>query len=464
MKIDMVMPKMGESITEGTILKWMKKEGDAVQQDEIILEISTDKVDSEIPAPNAGILKKILVPEGETVEVGAVIAEIETEGGDGAAESAPPAQESQAEEPAPAAAAEQPAAPALAPEPSGNATAAPAVAAMPAPAPVVAEPPRRQGKRFYSPVVRAIAAKEGISMQELEQIPGSGHGGRVKKVDLLQYIESRGRVAAPAPGAMPQPAAPAAAPAAPPAAERMPQMPPAAGVPAGGERVEVVPMDHMRQMIAEHMVRSVRTSPHVYSFSEADLTHLVKYREAVKDAFFKQEGFKLTYTPFFVWAAARALRDFPLVNSSVEGNNILLKKDINIGIAVALEQGLIVPVVKNADTLTLVGVARACNDLAERARSKKLMPDEVQSGTFSITNLGSFGSLIGTPIISQPQVAILGVGVIKKRVVVVNDAIAIRDIVYMSLGFDHRIIDGATGGMFLERVVKYLQEMEPEKI
>ncbi len=226
----------------------------------------------------------------------------------------------------------------------------------------------------------------------------------------------------------------------------------------------MIEMDHIRKAIAEHMVRSVHTSPHVYSFSEADVTHLVKYRERVKDEFYRREGFKLTYTPFFFYAAAKALKDFPLVNSSVDGDRILLKKDINIGMAVALEQGLIVPVVKNADTLTLVGIARAVNDLANRARNKKLLPDEVQGGTFTITNLGSFGSLIGTPIINQPQVAIMGVGAIKKRVVVVNDAIAIRDMVFLSLGFDHRIIDGALGGMFLERVVKYLQELDPEKI
>ncbi len=454
MKVDMIMPKMGESITEGTILRWLKKEGDRVERDEVILEISTDKVDSEIPSPTSGVLKKILAQEGDTVEVGSVIAEIETEeagveGGNGKDETAPAAvaePEPAAPEPEP-----QPAAPAAPPPPAPEQP-EPAPAAAPAVEAPAAAPPGE--KRFYSPLVRSIAAKEGVSEEELARIPGTGMGGRVTKHDILQYIENRKKApAAPPPPPRPEPAPAAARPAAPPVAPA-----------AAGDRVEIIEMDHMRKAIAEHMVKSVHTSPHVYSFSEADVTHLVKYRERVKDEFYRREGFKLTYTPFFMIAAAKALKDFPLVNSSVDGDRIILKKDINIGMAVALDQGLIVPVVKNADTLTLVGMARVVNDLARRAREKKLLPDEVQDGTFTITNLGSFGSLIGTPIISQPQVAILGVGIIKKRVVVVNDAIAIRDMVYLSLGFDHRIIDGALGGMFLERVVKYLQEMDPETL
>ena len=456
MKIDMTMPKMGESITEGTILKWLKKEGDRVERDEVILEISTDKVDSEIPSPASGVLKKILAPEGETVQVGSVIAEIETEveEGNGKDEKAAAAVTETAEAEPVAAPTPQPAA-----EPVQEHKAAPSAgkAAEPPPPTPQAEPSTEETRRFYSPLVRSIAAKEGISLEELKRIPGTGRGGRVTKNDILRYIEEKKR----APQVAPEPAKIEPAPAEAPAVQPRP----APAAPAGlGERVEVVPMDHMRKMIAEHMVKSVHTSPHVYSFSEADVSHLVAYRNRVKDEFLRREGFKLTFTPFFMYAAAKALKDFPMVNASVDGDRILLKKDINIGMAVALDQGLIVPVVKNADTLTLVGMARAVNDLAERARNKKLLPDEVQDGTFTITNLGSFGSLIGTPIISQPQVAILGVGVIKKRVVVVNDAIAIRDMVYLSLGFDHRIIDGALGGMFLERVVKYLQEMEPDKI
>ncbi len=454
MKVDMIMPKMGESITEGTILRWLKKEGDRVERDEVILEISTDKVDSEIPSPTSGVLKKILAQEGDTVEVGSVIAEIETEeagveGGNGKDETSPTA----AAEPTPAAPEPepQPAAPTAPPPAPGQPEPAPA-AAPAVEAPAAAPAPE---KRFYSPLVRSIAAKEGVSEEELARIPGTGMGGRVTKHDILQYIENRKKAPAapPPPPPRPEPAPAAARPAAPPVAPAV-----------AGDRVEIIEMDHMRKAIAEHMVKSVHTSPHVYSFSEADVTHLVKYRERVKDEFYRREGFKLTYTPFFMIAAAKALKDFPLVNSSVDGDRIILKKDINIGMAVALDQGLIVPVVKNADTLTLVGMARVVNDLALRAREKKLLPDEVQDGTFTITNLGSFGSLIGTPIISQPQVAILGVGIIKKRVVVVNDAIAIRDMVYLSLGFDHRIIDGALGGMFLERVVKYLQDMDPETL
>jgi len=428
MKIDMVMPQMGESITEGTILKWLKKEGDPIQRDETVLEISTDKVDTEIPAPASGVLLKILAREDETVQVGSVIAEIETEAATAAAEPAPI--------PGPAAVPEE----AKKPEPE---TAAPAKAPG--------------EKRFYSPLVRSIAAKEGISESELARVPATGKNNRVTKKDILAYLEQKKR------GEMP-----AAAPA--PAVEPVREMPAAAAVPAPlapagtGERVQAVEMDRMRKSIAEHMVRSKQTSPHVYSMSEADVTHLVRYREVVKEAFKRQEGFNLTYTPFFLWALARALRDFPVLNASVEGDRILYKKDINIGMAVALDNGLIVPVIKNADTLTLLGMARAGNDLGQRARSKKLLPQEVQDGTFTLTNLGSFGSLMGTPIISQPQVGILAVGVIKKRVVVVNDAIAIRDMVYLTLGFDHRIIDGAIGGRFLERIVQYLQEMQPDKI
>jgi 2-oxoglutarate dehydrogenase E2 component (dihydrolipoamide succinyltransferase) len=446
MAIDMVMPKMGESITEGTILQWLKKEGDKVERDEVVLEISTDKVDSEIPSPVSGVLTKILFPEGETVEVGQKIAEIatEAEAGNGTPPSLDGTPPEQKEAP-------------VAAEPVAEA--APAAKPEPAPIPAAAEAPpqpvaSRDGKRFYSPLVRSIAAKEGIPVQELQSLPGSGREGRVNKNDILAYVELR--KAAPAPAQMP---APAVTP-----TDRMPQMPLAATPGKGPQAGEIIEMDNMRKSIAAHMVRSVQTSPHVYSITEADVSHLVRYREAVKDVFLQKEGFKLTYTPFLIHAAAKALRDFPMVNSSVDGTKIILKKEINIGTAVAIPSGLIVPVVKNADMLNLLGIARTLDDLANRARAKKLLPDEVQAGTFTITNMGSFGNLTGLPIINQPQVAILGVGVIKKRVVVVDNAIAIRDMVYLSLGYDHRIIDGALGGSFLERIVTYLQEMDPEQI
>ncbi|MFQ5632326.1 MAG: dihydrolipoamide acetyltransferase family protein [bacterium] len=446
MAIDMVMPKMGESITEGTILQWLKKEGDKVERDEVVLEISTDKVDSEIPSPASGVLSKILIPEGETVEVGKKIAVIATEAEAGNGKPASMDGVPAAPKEAPVAA---PPAPAPAPETAVQFESAAAVEAPPQP--VVA----RDGKRFYSPLVRSIAAKEGVSMQELQSLPGSGREGRVNKNDILAYVESRKAAPAPMPTA-PTPAVPAA--------DRMPQMQVAATPGMGPQPGEIIEMDNMRKSIAAHMVQSVQTSPHVYSLTEADVSHLVRYREAVKDVFLQKEGFKLTYTPFLIHAVAKALRDFPMVNSSVDGTKIILKKDINIGTAVAIPSGLIVPVVKNADMLNLLGIARTLDDLANRARAKKLLPDEVQAGTFTITNMGSFGNLSGLPIINQPQVAILGVGVIKKRVVVVDNAMAVRDMVYLSLGYDHRIIDGALGGSFLERIVKYLQEMDPEQV
>jgi len=437
----MVMPQMGESIAEGTILKWLKKVGDKIERDETILEISTDKVDSEIPAPATGVLAKILVEEGKTVAVGTPIAVIETEavaaaGDNGKAE--------QAAAPAPAASA-----PAMAveePQP---------VAAAPAGGEVV-----RVGTRFYSPLVREIAKQENISMAELEAIPGSGEGGRVTKKDILAYVEQRkAKPAVPAPAVSPaKPAAPVAAPA--PAAPRPAPTPPPAVTPYDQDRVEVVPMDNMRRRIAEHMVMSKHTSPHVYSVSVCDMTRIVKYRERVKNEFEQREGTKLTYTPFFLEACVRAIKEFPLINASIDGTNIIMKKAINLGVAVALENGLIVPVIKNADALNLVGLARATNDLAYRARNKQLKPDEVQGGTFSITNMGSFGNLFGIPVINQPQVAILGIGAIRKTPVVVGEGIAIRDIVYLSLSYDHRLIDGAYGGQFLQRIVEHLEAFE----
>lgn len=437
-QIDMVMPQMGESIAEGTILKWLKSVGDKIERDETILEISTDKVDSEIPAPATGVIAKILVEEGKTVGVGTPIAVIET---DAAASGNGKAEKTEVQKPAEQAVAPAPAAPEAKPE---------------APAASGGEV-AREGKRFYSPLVREIAKQENISMAELEVVPGTGENGRVTKKDILAYVEQRqGKPAAPAkpaPASAPTPAATRPAPAAPAAPTVVYEQ----------DRVEILPMDNMRRRIAEHMVMSKQTSPHVYSVSMCDMTKIVNYRERVKNKFEENEGTKLTYTPFFIDAVVRAIKDFPLINSSIEGSNVLVKKFINIGIAVALENGLIVPVIKSADALNLVGLARATNDLANRARSKQLKPDEVQGGTFSITNMGSFGNLFGIPVINQPQVAILGIGAIRKTPVVIGEGIAIRDMVYLSLSYDHRIIDGAYGGQFLQRVVENLEAFESGK-
>jgi len=437
------MPKMGESIAEGTIIKWTKKEGDRIERDETILEISTDKVDSEIPSTAAGVLAKILVEEGKTVAVGTVIAQIETEGA-AAVAAAPTDGQMKSAVAAPV---------------EAKKVEAPVAAPMPAMA--EAEPVSRQGKRFYSPLVRTIAKQENLSMQELEALTGSGVEGRVTKNDIMAYLENRSlpkpAIGQPMTAPAPMPSV-AARPAAPP-------MPPPAVMPSMSvdeTRVEIMPMDHMRKRIAEHMVMSKQVSPHVYSVSECDMTSIVRYREAIKDEFEKREGTKLTFTPFFIDAVVRAIKDFPIINSSIDGDKVLIKKFVNIGIAVALPSGLIVPVIKNTDSYNLVGLARATNDIAHRARNKQLKPDEVQGGTFSITNMGSFGNLFGIPVINQPQVAILGIGAITKRPVVINDAIAIRDIVYLSLSYDHRIIDGAYGGQFLERVVQYLENFKPE--
>ena len=438
-KIDMAMPQMGESIAEGTILKWLKKVGDKIERDETILEISTDKVDSEIPAPVTGVITEILVEEGKTVNVGTPIARIDTEAnaaaGNGKAASAPAAV-------APA--------PKEEPKPAAPQVSAPTVVVAPAP-----QMAAQEDDRFYSPLVRAIAKEEKISNAELATIPGTGANGRVTKNDIMAYVKQR---TAPKPAAIPAaPALPAA-----PAVAAKPAAPLAAPptMVYDQDRVEIVPMDNMRRRIAEHMVMSKQTSPHVYSVSTCDMTKIVQYRERVKNEFEKREGTKLTYTPFFIDATVRALKDFPMINSSIDGGNVVFKKFINIGIAVALDNGLIVPVIKSADALNMVGLARATNDIAHRARNKQLKPDEVQGGTFSITNMGSFGNLFGIPVINQPQVAILGIGAIKKTPVVVGEGIAIRDIVYLSLSYDHRIIDGAYGGQFLQRVVEYLEAFE----
>ncbi len=446
--VEMTMPQMGESISEGTIVKWLKQEGDKIEKDEILLEISTDKVDSEIPSPHAGTIQKILVGEGETVEVGNAIAKIAT--GEAVAAEAPEepkeraeaAEEKEKKEEKPEA------------EPS-RAESAPS-----------ARKTGREGetngeRRFYSPLVRQIARSESISEEELAQISGTGAHGRVTKKDILNYLDQRPAEPSEAPEAREAPRPERETP--PAAAEEKPAPKPEAVEENG--RVEIIPMDTMRKSIAKHMVNSVQTSPHVFAVSESDMTNLVAFRTQNKEGFQEKAGAKLTYMPFIVNACARALQDYPLVNSSVDGDKIIRKKYINVGIAVALENnGLIVPVVKNADGLNIVGLARNINDLATRARSKKLKPDEVQDGTFSITNMGSFGSIMGLPIINQPQVAILGVGAIQKRPVVINDAVAIRSMMYISLSFDHRIVDGALAGQFLDRIAQYLTNFDTSNI
>jgi 2-oxoglutarate dehydrogenase E2 component (dihydrolipoamide succinyltransferase) len=466
---EMVMPKMGESIMEGTVIEWKKKIGDAVAQDETVLEIATDKVDSEVPAPIAGILVEILVPEGETVEVGTPIAVIDTDAN--ASVSTPKVEAA----PAPVAEAPAPApAPVSTPEP----------VAAPAPEPVqaaVETQAESSSDRFYSPLVKSIAKEEGISTSELDRIQGTGAQGRVSKEDLMNYIQQRGASSAASAPAAPALSRPAPAPTPSPAAS--PTVPMAAegstGTISAGEikvnwpsqNVEVIKMDRMRKVIAEHMVKSKQTSAHVTTFGEADVTKLVMYREKNKDRFAKENGFKLTFTPFFIEATIQALREFPLMNSSVEGDNIILKRDINYGIAVALGEsgsgGLIVPVIKNAGEMNLMGLARSVNELAKKARSKTLSPDDLTGGTYTLTNYGSVGNLMGTPIINQPQVAIFGTGAIVKRPVVMEteqgDVIAIRHMVYLSMSYDHRIIDGALGGAFLQRVKELLENFDDKR-
>ena len=445
MPTDIVMPQMGESIFEGTITKWLKQPGDKVQRDEPLFEISTDKVDAEIPAPASGTLQEIKVEAGNTVQVNTVVGVI---AGDGDGASAP----------APAKAA----APA-APPPEAKKEAAP-----PPPPPPAAKAPEPeaeaetgdQGRLRSSPLVRKIAKENNV---DLAKVPGTGLGGRITKDDIEAFITKHaGGAPAPAPAAVP---APAAAPAyeAPPVPAVTAPLQPVAGVTPG----ELVPMSVMRKKIAEHMVMSKRTSAHVHGVFEVDMTRVVKLRERMKAKFEQATGAKLTYTPFFARAVVHGLRKWPIVNSSVEGESIRYHSSINLGIAVALDWGLIVPVVKSAEERSFVGLQRAITDLGERARSKKLKPDEVQGGTFTITNPGIFGAKFGMPIINQPQVAILGVGGITKKPVVItdkdgNDSIAIRSMMHLSIGYDHRIIDGAVADQFMLEVKKFLENWNEE--
>jgi pyruvate dehydrogenase E2 component (dihydrolipoyllysine-residue acetyltransferase) len=437
--MDVVMPQMGESIVEGTLTKWLKKPGDKVERDEPLFEISTDKVDTEIPSPAAGTLGELLVKEGETVSVGTIVARI----GDGAA--ATPAAPAQAA-PAPAAEAPAPPAPAAAPEPV-RASPTPTPAPPPAPVPEAAEPAGP-----LSPLVRKMARESNV---DLAQVTGTGAGGRITKEDVEKHIAA---VSAPAPAA---PAPPAPKPAAAPAPAATPATPRSPIEPMAKTRVE--PLSTMRKAIAEHMVRSKATSPHVTTIHKVDMTKVAKIRARNKGSFQAQYGMSLTFLPFVTQATVEALRAFPIVNASIEGSNIIYHNEINIGIAVALENGLIVPVIRNADEKNVVGLQRSIVDLASRARARQLKPDEIQGGTFSISNFGGFGSIIATPVINQPQVAILGVGAIEKTPVVVDDdAIAIRSIMYLSLSFDHRLIDGALADQFTAKIKAGLENFSEE--
>jgi pyruvate dehydrogenase E2 component (dihydrolipoamide acetyltransferase) len=452
MAVDIVMPQMGESIFEGTITKWLKKPGDKVERDEPLFEISTDKVDAEIPSPSAGVLKEIKVGEGQTVPIQTIVGVIDAAGSAAAAPAPAPAKPA-APAPAKAPAAAAPA-PAVAPRPATPAPSAP-VAATPAPA-----SSGSTGERIHSsPLVRRMASEHGI---DLSTVTGTGAGGRISKQDIEALIAAGGT-----PAAAPPASAVSAAPSRP-AAPPPPPGPSGAQAHAALESAvprekmyfgnyEVQPLSVMRQRIAEHMVMSKHVSPHVYSVDEVDMTKIASLRAKSKDEFEKRYETKLTFMPFFVKAAVAGLRAFPTLNASLDGTNVILHKEINIGIAVALDWGLLVPVVKNADEKNILGIQRTMNDLAERARSKKLKPEEVQEGTFSITNPGVFGGLFGLPVISQPNVGILGLGAIEKRPVVINDSIAIRSMCYVTLSYDHRVVDGAIAHQFLHKVKETLE-------
>lgn len=431
MRHEIVMPQMGESITTGTITKWHKNVGDMIELDEILLEISTDKVESEIPSPISGRIEELLYKEGDTVDVQKLIAIIE-------------------DDPSSASA---PAAKSAAPAAAKTETAAPAAAAATTSSPAATASTESTDGRFYTPLVKAMAKEAGVSLSELANVKGTGAGGRVNKEDFENYVKNRGS----APKAAPAASAPAAAPSA-----------PVSTVPAygKGDRVEIIPMDNMRKAIARNMQASKLTSPHVNAIDEVDMTNLFKFRESFKKQFEKEEGFALTYTHFVLYALVQALKAFPQVNASIDGDNIVLKKDINLGCAVAVPgNGLVVPVIKGADNLNIRGIARALNTLVEKARAKKLTMDDLSGGTYTFTNNGSFGILAATPVILQPQVGIFCVGTMKKRPIVTkDDSIAIRQMMYATHTFDHRLIDGEQGSKFLRHVINTLETMDPASL
>jgi 2-oxoglutarate dehydrogenase E2 component (dihydrolipoamide succinyltransferase) len=452
-KVELVMPKMGESIIEATILKWHKKVGERVEQDETILEIATDKVDSEVPSPVSGVISELLFEENAVVAVGKVIAMIATEAAveEKTHPSVPTPKIDVVVEPKPQ---------------NGSATGVLTIqngtsVATKTEAVGVAEfvtdlPKASEAGRFYSPLVRTIAKQEGISVLELEAISGSGEGGRVTKTDILTFVDNKKNVGTPI----------AISQVAPSVIDTQMSVGQTSTSVSGD--VEIIEMDRMRQVIAKHMMDSLQTSAHVTSFVEADVTNIVNWRNNIKGEFQKKYGENITFTPIFIEAVCRALRDFPLVNSSVKGTQIFIKKDLNIGMAAALPSGnLIVPVIRNADSLNLVGLSKAVNDLANRARTNKLKPEETQGGTFTLTNVGGFGNIMGTPIINQPQVAIMATGAIKKKPAVLEtefgDVIAVRQMMFLSLSYDHRIVDGALGGSFLRRVADYLEQFDSKR-
>lgn len=447
-QVELIMPKMGESVAEATIIKWLKNEGDKIALDEPVLEIATDKVDSEIPSPFEGFLSKKLFNEGDVVQVGKAVALISTEAVSTATPpvSAPPAEK------------KEPVAATSIPTFVNNQV-----------TDSITKVKSGDSNRFYSPLVRNIAQKEGVSMQELETISGTGSQGRVTKNDILNYLPNKGKqlhtqvqqqvaapevqVAANGNGAAKTEA---------PAQQTIQVQKPAVSLMAGDEIVE---MDRMRKLIAEHMVMSKHVSPHVTSYVEADVTNLVLWRDKVKKTFEKRENEKITFTPIFIEALVKAIKDFPMINVSVDGQKIVVRKNINIGMAAALPSGnLIVPVIKNADRMNLLGITKTVNDLANRARANKLQPDEIQGGTYTLTNVGSFGNVMGTPIINQPQVAIMAVGAIRKKPAVIEtpsgDTIGIRHMMFLSHSYDHRVVDGALGGQFVRRVADYLEQWD----
>lgn len=424
---ELIMPKMGESITEATILKWLKKPGDAIKQDDTILEIATDKVDSEVPSPVSGTMGEILFKEGDVVAVGKAVAIIQTEG---VTSTTAPTQKT-------------------------------APAAITASAPTVVSTQTTatpSTDRFYSPLVLNIARQEGISMSELENMQGTGAGGRVSKKDILAYVDAR--KSKPNQEQTPQ--------ATPPIAEQKQITEVIAPAKSYSGNIEIIEMDRMRKLIAENMVKSKHTSAHVTSFVEADVTNIVLWRNKVKDKFKERYNSNLTFTPIFIEAIIKALKDFPLVNSSIDGSKIIVKKDINIGMATALPSGnLIVPVIKNADQLNLAGLAMQVNELANRARNNKLRPEDIEGATYTVSNVGTFGNVMGTPVIMQPQVAILATGAVKKKPVVIEtetgDTIGIRHMMFLSHSYDHRIVDGALGGSFVRRVADYLESFDGKR-
>lgn len=457
-RYNLLLPRMGESVSEATIVKWLKQPGDWVEVDDTVLDIATDKVDSEVPSPVAGKLVEQLFGQDEVAQVGDIIAVLETEqeSVDSPSATQDNPEESLAEEVpfVPSAPPAEESRPTQENQPQDNQI----QGNQSEDSPLQENQTQENHKnRFYSPLVKNIAFEEGVSMAELDGIEGSGLEGRVTKEDILQFVASRKQssqtqdsqaqfVQTPQSAQAPQPVA-------------SPSL-------HGGD--EIIEMDRMRKLIAEHMVRSVQTSPHVCSFVEADVTNIVNWRNRIKADFEKQEGTKITFTPIFIEAVAKAIRDFPMINIQVSGTQIIKKRDINIGMAAALPSGnLIVPVIRNADRLNLVGMSKTVNDLAERAKGGKLKPDETQGGTFTVTNVGSFGSIMGTPIINQPQVAILALGAIVKKPAVLEteqgDVIAIRQKMILSLSYDHRVVDGALGGMFLKRVADYLEAWDPKR-